>query len=185
MNLFYGKAGCDACHSGIFQTDHDFHAIAMPQIGPGKGDNLPGYHDGLDDFGRERVSGDPEDRFRFRTPTLRNVALSPPYGHSGAFDSLDSVVRHHLDAISSLHAYDSSQATLPHRSDLDADDFTVMDDPVRRNAIADANELMPVALKEREIRDLIEFLQALTDPAALDMRKDVPLNVPSGLPVWE
>jgi len=44
---------------------------------------------------------------------------------------------------------------------------------------------MPVALKEREIRDLIEFLQALTDPAALDMRKDVPLNVPSGLPVWE
>ena len=60
-----------------------------------------------------------------------------------------------------------------------------MDDPVRRNAIADANELMPVALKEREIRDLIEFLQALTDPAALDMRKDVPLNVPSGLPVWE
>ena len=54
-----------------------------------------------------------------------------------------------------------NQATLPHRSDLDADDFTVMDDPVRRNAIADANELMPMVLK------------------------DVPLNVPSGLPVWE
>ena len=36
-----------------------------------------------------------------------------------------------------------------------------------------------------EIRDLIVFLHALTDPAALDMRKDVPLNVPSGLPVWE
>ena len=185
MNLFYGKTGCDTCHSGIFQTDHDFHAIAMPQIGPGKGDNLAGYDDGFDDFGRERVSGDPEDRFRFRTPTLRNVALSPPYGHSGAFDSLDSVIRHHLDAISSLHAYDSSQATLPPRSDLDADDFTVMDDPVRRNAIAEANELMPVALKEREIRDLIAFLHALTDPAALDMRKDVPLKVPSGLPVWE
>ena len=40
-------------------------------------------------------------------------------------------------------------------------------------------------LKEKEIRDLIAFLHALTDPAALDMRKDVPLSVPSGLPVWE
>ena len=36
--LFYGKARCGSCHSGKFQTDHDFHAIAMPQIGPGKGD---------------------------------------------------------------------------------------------------------------------------------------------------
>ncbi len=36
MELFYGKAGCGTCHSGQFQTDHDFHAIAMPQIGPGK-----------------------------------------------------------------------------------------------------------------------------------------------------
>ncbi|MEO0401568.1 MAG: cytochrome-c peroxidase, partial [Pseudomonadota bacterium] len=36
MDLFYGKADCASCHSGRFQTDHAFHAIAMPQIGPGK-----------------------------------------------------------------------------------------------------------------------------------------------------
>jgi len=37
IKLFYGKAGCPIYHSGKFQTDHNFHAIVMPQIGPGKG----------------------------------------------------------------------------------------------------------------------------------------------------
>ena len=183
MNLFYGKAGCGSCHRGTFQTDHDFHSIAMPQIGPGKGDNPVGFSDGNDDFGRERVTGERRDRFRFRTPSLRNIALSPPYGHSGAYDSLEDVVRHHLDTVRSLHAFDTSQAMLPPRADLDDSDFRVMNDPVRRNAIAEANELEPVVLKEKEIQDLIAFLHALTDPAALDMRRDVPLSVPSGLPV--
>ena len=80
MNVFYRKGGCVSCHSGSFQTDQKFHAIAMPQIGAGKGDNLPGYADGHDDFGRERVTGNQADRFRFRTPSLRNIALSSPYG---------------------------------------------------------------------------------------------------------
>ena len=35
MNLFYGSAGCSSCHSGNFLTDHAYHGVAMPQIGPG------------------------------------------------------------------------------------------------------------------------------------------------------
>ena len=185
MLLFYGKDGCAGCHSGTFQTDHDFHAIAMPQIGPGKGDQLEGYQDGRDDFGRERVSGNFADRLRFRTPSLRNVALSAPYGHSGAFAKLESAVLHHLDALSSLQGYDKDQVSLPGRSDLDALDFVVMDDPMRKAEIAAFNELEPAALKEREFRQLMDFLHALTDPAALDLRLDVPTRVPSGLPVWD
>ena len=57
MQLFYGAARCGNCHSGVFQTNQQFHSIALPQIGPGKGDNQPGYSDGRDDFGRERVTG--------------------------------------------------------------------------------------------------------------------------------
>jgi cytochrome c peroxidase len=185
MNVFYGKGGCGSCHSGTFQTDHDFHAIAMPQIGPGKGDNLPGFDDGLDDFGRERVSNNPEDRFRFRTPSLRNVALTAPYGHAGAFNSLDAVIRHHLDPVSSLHSYDISQVVLPPGMNPEVADSTVMADEDRRNAIADANELDPVWLTETEIQALLAFLLALTDPGALDMRASVPRNVPSSLPVWD
>lgn len=185
LQLFNGKAGCASCHSGPFQSDQSFHAIAMPQIGAGKGDNLPGYSDGHDDFGLERVSGDPADRFRFRTPTLRNIALSAPYGHAGAYDTLEAVVRHHLDPVGSLNSYDQSQVSLPPRADLDAADFVVMNDPGRVAAIAAANELAPVSLKDSEVAALVTFLHALTDPAALDMRKDVPMAVPSGLPLAE
>jgi len=179
MRLFYGRAGCGRCHKGAFQTDQEFHAIAMPQIGPGKGDEA----DGHGDFGRERVTGDKVDRYRFRTPTLRNIALSPPYGHSGAFNSLEAMVRHKLDSVNSLYEYDREQAVLPSRADLDAIDFIVMDDLDRIGAIAAATELNPVSLKDHEVNALLAFLHALTDPAALDMRKDAPASVPSGLPV--
>ena len=185
MELFYGKANCSSCHSGPFQTDHGFYAIAMPQIGPGKGDNQQSYSDGRDDFGRERVTGDRNERYRFRTPTLRNVALTAPYGHTGAYNSLESIVKHHLNAVKSLYEYDTGQATLQPRADLDAIDFVVIDDAARLDEIAEANQLHNVTLKEREMHALLSFLHALTDPAALDMRGDVPMQVPSGLPVRE
>ncbi len=179
MELFYGKAGCSTCHSGTFQTDHQFHAIAMPQIGPGKGDGI----DGHEDLGRERVTGDSLDRHRFRTPTLRNVALTAPYGHDGAYNTLRGVILHHLDPVSGIEAYNEKQAVLPPRADLNAIDFIVQDDPARRAVIAASNELAPVSLTNREIRNLIYFLHALTDTVSIDLRNDVPKRVPSGLPL--
>jgi cytochrome c peroxidase len=187
MFIFYGNGGCSACHSGKFQTDQDFHAIAMPQIGPGKGDNQDGYMDGRDDFGRERVTGDSNDRFKFRTPTLRNVTLTPPYGHAGAYNTLEAVVRHHLDPGNSLYNYDQTQAVLPSRPDLDAEDFVVMNDANRLYAIefAARNEvaLQALDLNERQFANVIDFLHALTDPAAIDLRRGMPASVPSGLPL--
>ena len=181
MNLFYGSAGCADCHSGKFQTDHGFHAIAMPQIGPGKGDGPSGH----EDFGLGRETGEPSDRFKFRTPNLRNVALTGPWGHAGAYNTLEAVVRHHLDPVTSLENYDPAQAILPSRDDLDLIDLQVMDEPALRGAIAAANELAPVDLSEAEISDLMAFLNALTDPDSIDLRDTVPLSVPSDLPVFD
>ena len=184
MRLFYGRARCAQCHSGTFQTDHDFHAIAMPQIGPGKGDGA-----GAEDFGRERVTGLSEDRYKFRTPSLRNVAITGPWGHDGAFDTLRAVVLHHLDPNASFLTYDPSQAVLPPRPDLDALDLSVFNTrtapgPLNRwRPILAASELTPVSLTNEELEDLMDFLRALTDPASLDMRRDIPFSVPSGLPV--
>lgn len=98
FKLFFGRAGCSGCHSGDIFSEMQFHAIAMPQIGPGKGDGF----DGHDDFGRFRETLDPADMFAFRTPPLRNVALTAPYGHAGAYNTLEAVVRHHLDPRSAL-----------------------------------------------------------------------------------
>ena len=179
MRLFYGKLECASCHSGKFQTDHAFHAIAMPQIGPGKGDGF----DGREDHGRERVSGASRDRYLFRTPPLRNVAITGPWGHDGAFDSLRAVVLHHFDPKGSLERYDAEQAVLPSRGDLDKLDFVVQSDADRRSEIGAACELEPSSVSKGELDNLMEFLYALTDPASLDMRADVPGAVPSGLPV--
>ena len=182
MRIFYSpnKGNCASCHSGTFQTDQSFRAIGMPQVGPGKGDGA-----GYEDFGRERVTGDRVDRYRFRVPSLRNVAQTAPYGHSGAYNTLEAVVRHHLDPVAALYDYDANQIRLPSRPDLDATDYQTMNDPSVLAAIAQANELVAVELKEREISQLIDFLHAITDPAMLDMRGDVPRSLPSGLPLGD
>ena len=181
MRLFYGEAGCGTCHSGTFQTDHGFYAIGVPQIGPGKGDGFRMR----DDFGRERVTGRVQDRYRFRVPSLRNVALTGPWGHDGAFATLEDMVRHHLDPLVSLERYRRGDARLPSRADLDAQDFVVHDDPASREAIAQACELGPTWLSHEQVDQLIAFLHALTDPGSLDLRKTVPERVPGGLPIFD
>lgn len=181
--LFYGEANCAACHSGVFQTDMDFHAIGMPQIGPGFGDGPSGR----EDFGREDFTGDIADRYRFRTPSLRNAALTGPWGHNGAFNSLRAVVEHHLDPATSLANYDPSQIVMPPREDLDALDLLAFNDPAVTAAITAAIEMdfPDRELSDDDIDDLMDFLNALTDPSAGDLRKSVPVRVPSGLPLAE
>lgn len=177
MNLFYRRGSCSRCHAGPFQTDQRFHSIAMPQIGPGTGDGA----DGRDDFGREKVTGDRRDRFEFRTPSLRNVEFTGPWGHDGAYGSLEAIVRHYRNPGNAIRDYDRSQAYLPWRADLDAQDFVVMDDPGRVAAIAAESDAQPMRLSDRDIADLVAFLRALTDPNMLDLSGDAPPRVPSGL----
>ncbi|MEM8814269.1 MAG: cytochrome c peroxidase [Pseudomonadota bacterium] len=216
MVLFYGDAGCGTCHAGKLQTDHAFHAIAMPQIGPGKGDGTdPGYWESsgygarLEDHGRERVTHRPEDRYRFRTPSLRNVALTAPYGHAGSFATLEDVVRHHLGAEQSLRNYRNYRqppGLLPpvsgwveqtaagsrltyqrvpeeRRADFEARDSWVASSERLTGKIAAANELEPVVLSDTQFADLIAFLEALSDPRSADAVHLVPDSVPSGLSV--
>ena len=213
MELFYGKARCADCHSGKFQTDQRFHAIAMPQIGPGKGDGNDGAYwrtsgnrGFLEDFGRGRVTRRPEDKFKFRTPSLRNVAVTGPWGHSGAYHELEDVVRHHLDPEACLDEYDVSQATLlPMRDVVETSsdhadlkqvflagarlegfmmrDTFVQTNKTLRGQIQSANELRVTKLTEVEIRQLVAFLGALTDPNVAGMGRWIPQQVPSQLPV--
>lgn len=178
MVLFYGKAGCDTCHSGLFQTDHQFYAIAMPQIGPGKAARFERHNR---DIGRMRVTGDEADAYRFRTPSLRNISKTGPYGHAGAYKSLEATVRHHLAPVASLITYDISETVLPGPGF--ETDFRLIKDKKEVEAIAQANELAPNALSDEEIRLIIAFLHSLDDQTSLEGRLGVPDQVPSGLPV--
>ena len=129
---------------------------------------------------------------KFRTPTLRNVALTAPYGHSGAYNSLRSVVEHHLNPEDSLYAYayndnNERQAVLPPHPILDSENYIVMDDMKRVKTIAHYNELAPMSYSSRDIDRIIDFLHALTDPGSIDLRRDqnVITGVPSGLPIYD
>ena len=174
MALFYGDAGCASCHSGWFQTDHDFHAIGLPQIGPGKAARFESH---AQDTGRMRVTGDPADAYAFRTPSLRNVTITAPYGHNGAYADLGDMIRHHANVEEAFASYDLAKAHLP--SFPGANDMRAMS-PDETSAILAANVLAPSALSDADISDLISFLESLEDPAK---RFGVPGTVPSGLPL--
>lgn len=140
---------------------------------------------GYEDFGREGFSGDSNDRCRFRTPSLRNVFLTGPWGHDGFFNSLKAVVRHHMNPLEALNNADPTQSVLPSRIDLDAGDFLAFNDPAVTLAIGRAIESDIPQLSDGEISLVLDFLQALTDPSAQDLRHTVPKHVPSGLPLAE
>lgn len=175
MEIFYGEGNCASCHSGKFQTDHGFHAIGLPQFGPGK-------DDAYSDAGRGMITGDSSDKYRFRTPSLRNVTLSGPYGHNGAYTDLEAMVRHHLDPFEGLGNYDRRQAAL-HELGEAAKDWEPMDDLAEVLRIAMAAEIEPVELSETEIDQLMSFLSALEDPISRHGRLGVPDRVPSDLPL--
>jgi cytochrome c peroxidase len=80
MSVFNGKARCRTCHGGPMFSDQGFHNIGVGMDQP-KPDN-----------GREAVTSDPKDRGRFKTPSLRNVALTAPYMHDGSVKTLAAVV---------------------------------------------------------------------------------------------
>lgn len=121
------------------------------------------------------------DRLSMWRVEARHVTQTAPHGHAGAFATLDAAVRHHLDLVASLYAYDRSQAILP---DLPgATNWRVLDDPNEMASIAAANELAPMALSETEVADILAFLASLTDAGTVTGRLGIPLSVPSGLPV--
>ncbi|WP_281993424.1 cytochrome-c peroxidase [Sulfitobacter geojensis] len=177
QNLFYGTANCATCHSGPFQTDHRFHAMGAPQIGPGKSAAFEDHHT---DTGRYLVTGNPADMFAFRTPSLRNVTLTGPYGHAGAEADLAQFVANHADPISALARFDPRRVRLPA---LPVKDFMVMQDPEQVAAIGAAVKHDAIALTRQDVADLVSFLETLTDKNALTGGLGIPETVPSGLPV--
>ena len=87
-----------------------------------------------------------------------------------------------INTVTALNSYQTSQAVLPtFPSPSKPDDLVIMHDPASVQQIAEANEIKPIQLNKSEINLLIKFLHALTDPASLDLRRDAPQTVPSGL----
>jgi cytochrome c peroxidase len=178
--LFFGQAGCIGCHAGPLFTDQAFHALGLPAFGPGR---VRSFDPMPRDVGRMGETDLLEDAYRFRTPSLRNVALTAPYGHNGAFATLERMIRHHLDPDASRADWAADEAKLPEVPWLASGDFVIQQDSREMARQARALDIALTPLREEEIADLAEFLRALTGVGVKDRPLGRPDRVPSGLPV--
>ena len=172
LSLFYGKAKCSACHSGPLLSDHQFHALGLPPFGPGRTRRFDPY---ARDVGRMGETDDLADAYRFRTPMLRNVALTAPYGHNGAFATLEGIVRHHLDPDGSRAAWRPADAKLPAVPWLAATDFVILSDRREVARQAAVRDIESLSLTDADVQDIVAFLHALTGTASVD---DPPFGLP-------
>ena len=89
--LTFVQAKCGACHAGELFTDFGYHNNGLDSAYADDHERLA--------WGRGRISNLPADKGKYKTPTLRNVALTAPYMHDGRFPSLDAVLDHYQDHI--------------------------------------------------------------------------------------
>lgn len=172
LDLFFGDAGCSRCHNGPLLSDGKFHAIGVPQIGPGRNERHA-------DLGRYAVTLDPHDQYAFRTPPLRNVALTAPYMHDGAYDRLEDAVRHHLEPQTALAFYDDSR--------LPADLRNAQHPELNAELLAAVDPLLRPArpLRDDEILAIVELLTSMSSRTeeVLPPNPAEPGSLPSGLPL--
>lgn len=124
---------CGDCHSGFFQSQFLYH------------------RNGIDssftfDVGRFDVTGIPDDRGKFKTPTLRNIELTAPYMHDGRFATLEEVLDHYNEHVNI------------NRKDIDLLMQDTNNDPSKSF----------LALTEEEKKAIIAFLKTLTDETFLN-----------------
>lgn len=84
--LFFGAAKCNTCHTAPLFSDDNFHQV-QPQE--------QSAEQKTKDYGLSDVTGNPKDKNIFRTPSLRNAALTSPYWHDGSAKTLAEAIRKH------------------------------------------------------------------------------------------
>ena len=154
-NLFMGKAVCGTCHfapafTGLVPPDYqdsESEVIGVPEAPIWEGATLD------PDLGR-RVNGVPLDavdihHHSFKTPTVRNIALTAPYMHNGVYDSLEQIVRFYNIGGGAGIGIEMDNQTLP----FDA-----------------------LNLNSAEMQDIASFMRSLTDTTGMT---SVPSRLPS------
>ena len=180
--LFFGRLPCAQCHNGPLLGAERFANVGVPQLGPGVGKGAPLDLGRAEVIAQEIPSPGPNFyRFAFRPPPLRNVELTAPYMHDGAYPTLEAVVRHYNDVPTALRTYDVTQLDPALRGMYHGDQATITD----VLATLEWPFRTSLNLTDGERSDLVAFLKSLTDPAARDLSGLTPASVPSGLQVRE
>ncbi|MDB4224213.1 hypothetical protein N9850_10610 [Granulosicoccus sp.] len=178
--LFYtpiddGGAGCSECHSGDFFTNEEMHVIGSIQIGLGKGNG----DNRTDDFGRELLSGDSADRYKYRTSSLLNISATAPYFHAGSYDTLEEVVAHYSNPIVAMNQWFDRGSVCNLAQFRDADNCADLYpdarqntqlalDVIANNQDAEGPVFQNANINPQQQAEVVAFLEALTDPRIED-----------------
>lgn len=145
--FFSEKFECYHCHAGFTFTDNVQHSrLAFPEIGFHNNalynvNSVGGYpktSPGLSEFSQRE-----EDVGKFRTPTLRNIALTAPYMHDGSIATLEEVLQHYAAGGRTIHTGENKG--------------------VGANNSNKSNFIVGFDLSKAELDDMLAFLQSLTD----------------------
>ncbi len=201
------QGNCASCHSGNGFSDSEFHQTLAPTLGCGN--DLPRRNGdgGFDDFGAARNTyagpwlfggfGDEifpvAERYRWRTPPLRNVEFTAPYGRLGQYATLENFIEHYIDPVGALLDYDITQ--LPDTDFVDYTAFQCVHDSLHDSLLDNTDALLAAGQdplmatvdinKKQQVKRLAAFLRALSDESAApeNLLSSIPTSVPSGLPV--
>ncbi|MFK5971829.1 MAG: cytochrome c peroxidase [Flavobacteriaceae bacterium] len=147
-NLFFGKGKCYTCHNGPGLNGMSFHALGMKDL---SGSNVHGTVDEITQKGRGGFTNDPNDDYKFKTPTLYNLKDVAHLGHGGSFTTIKEVIVYKNKAI-------------PENTIVPSDKLSPQFDPL--------------GLNQEEIAQLTAFIEnALYDNA---LTRYTPTNLPSG-----
>lgn len=130
LHLFRTKARCMNCHNGPLLTDNSFHNIGLTYYGRK-----------YEDLGRYKVTHQPEDVGKFKTPSLRDVMRTRPWMHNGLFDNIEGI----------LNIYNSGMQLKP-KPGQENDPLFPKTDPLMKKLF----------LTKEEKADLIAFLESIT-----------------------
>ncbi len=117
------KKKCASCHSGELFTDNSYRNNGLPIGNP-------------EDTGRERITLNPADNYKFKVPSLRNVEVTLPYMHDGRFRTLENVLDFYTNGVK---------------------DSPTLDPLLKQNG------RLGIPLTEVEKKQIIAFLRTLTD----------------------
>jgi len=167
-----GGANCTHCHNGDFFTDNALHVMAVPQIGLGTQENGNSY-------GREEVTNQRNDRYKWRTMSLLNIEKTGPWGHDGAFTTLKAMVQHMVDPSTEYDA--NAQVKQANMQNLEhtADNHAKALEQLEKNRKDGISPHQVTKLDDAQIDQIVAFLETLTDPRLNDyeyMQQWIPEN---------
>lgn len=111
------------------------------------------------------------------------MSHTAPYGHNGAYNTLEGIISHHADNLVGFKTWDRTELLLPDLKELNEQDFLITADKQEQQRLKSSMSIAPRALSKTDINALVAFMSSLTDEKSLYGRPGIPDSVPSNLSV--